>query len=277
MGYSCRILADSISPLGVRLTTMEVTYPRIVHSEFMTYRVYSRNAGSNRAIPVRKLLTACFSDPFIPLSWPKEQKGMQGGDTLDEIRSTAAERIWLEARDRAVDAARRLSELGVHKSLPNRLLEPWQWITVIVSSTEWGNYYNQRIDGDAEQHIYRIAEMMWQTQEDSTPTYVPYGHWHLPLVNEQDRKEFTDYYALKKLSAGRCARVSYLTHQGERLPSEDFRLHDDLVRSGHWSPFEHQATPAATRGFRHDTGNFKGWTQYRKSFSNENRRIYIPQ
>lgn len=275
MAYSCRVLADSIAPHGQRLTTMEATYPRIVHAEMMTYRVKSRNAGSNRAIPVSKLIHAVEADPFMPLSWGKNQRGMQMGEQFTPEEEAAFNRLWLRARTFNVRVVKRFEKAGVHKSIPNRLLEPWQWITLIISSTEWGNFYNQRIDGDAEQHIYRIADMMWEAQAASKPVLMQTGDWHLPLVSDEDRQQFPDTYTLRKLSAARCARVSYLTHQGERLPAEDFRLHDDLVKGGHWSPFEHQATPALRRGYGPQTGNFKGWNQYRKQFANENRHIYI--
>jgi hypothetical protein len=56
MTHSTKILADSISPDGVRLTTLEVVMPRIVLAEFNTHRMLSRNSASSRAIPIEKMI-----------------------------------------------------------------------------------------------------------------------------------------------------------------------------------------------------------------------------
>lgn len=281
MAYAAKILADSVSPRGHRLTTFEVTFPRIVLAEFNTHRVFSRNSASSRAIPVMKMVERVMKDPFIPYQWGKNQKGMQASEELSNEEREKAVRLWLEARDHAVTAVEQLSNpltLNVHKQIANRLLEPFMWHTVIVTATEWQNFFNQRTHKDAQPEIQRAAALMKELYEGSTPDVIDYGEWHLPLVRgidfEQLSKEFPRAihpFALPKISSGRCARVSYLTHDGVRDPNADVDLCDNkLMVNGHMSPLEHPATP-----IREDedvvlnTGNFRGWFQYRKHIPGE--------
>ena|SRR3990172_10692569 len=105
--YSARILCDSesiyhkIGEHGNRLTTMEITYPRFVHSELMTHRMFSRNAASSRAIPISKMIEAVERDPVIPVWWGKNQSGMQARKELDSYEKEIAISRWLKARDDA--------------------------------------------------------------------------------------------------------------------------------------------------------------------------------
>jgi hypothetical protein len=46
---------------------------------------------------------------------------------------------------------------------------------------------------------------------------------------------------MAQISAGRCARVSYLTHEGRRDPVADIELCERLLQAGHMSPAEHPA------------------------------------
>lgn len=271
MPYRVEILKDSISPGGVRLTTMSLTYPRIIHAEFMTHRMFSRNASSSRAIPVMVLLKAIREEPFIPESWPLNQRGMQASSYLTGEDAEDLRRVWLEARDAAVRNARALAEQGVHKQIVNRLVEPFSWITVIVSGTDWANFFALRCHPDAQPEIQTLAHMIRDAYNDGSPTLVRHGEWHLPLIlpDEQDLPTETKI----KVSTGRCARVSYLTHDGRRLIEEDVRLHDRLVcrddstEPKHLSPCEHIATPMHPDAYY---GNFRGWRQYRKQIEGEN-------
>lgn len=270
--YSVRVLADSINPRDIRLTALELIYPRIIHSEFMTHRVFSRNAASNRAIPVTKLLSVVRSEPFIPLSWPTNQKGMVGGENLTGLQAELAEKEWLFARDDAAYHASILTNLGVHKSIPNRLIEPFQWITVICSSTEWANFFNLRIAPDAEQHIRKIAELMVKAIATSKPQVLKPGEWHLPMLSGIDKTGWgNDEFGPVKVSAGKVGRVSYLTHDGIPDYKADAKLCDRFIAEGHWSPLEH---PAMCMDSRKWYGNFRGWKQYRKFFLSENRGKY---
>ena len=135
MGYEARIERDSISLLGHRLTTFVVTYPEIIHNEMLTHRVFSRNSSSSRAVPIKRLIEQVLLDPFIPVAWGRNQPGMQAKEELGDTEQQLARQVWLEGRDYAVAHAQRLDKIGVHKQVVNRLLQPWKFITTIISST----------------------------------------------------------------------------------------------------------------------------------------------
>ena len=271
MAYAARIICDSISPAGVRLTTFELTYPRFVHAELMTHREFSRNSGSSRAIPIEKMIERIEQDPVMPVYWGKNQKGMQAAEELTGTDRVCAEIYWKGQRDAAIAAAKGLLRVGVHKQIVNRLLEPWMWITVLVSSTSYANFFKLRCDPAAQPEIQKIAYMMRDLYFSQQPRQLPVGAWHLPLLAGDEIMPLG--LDAIKVSVGRCARVSYLTHDGKRDPQADIDLHDRLLTSGHWSPFEHVAVALPDdRRF----GNFSGWLQYRKNFPQEYVRDYRP-
>lgn len=270
MAYKVQILKDSISDPGIRLTTVELTYPRFVHAEFMTHRVFSRNSASSRAIPVEKLIQRVIDDPVIPVYWGKNQKGMQAEVELEGEEKEAAIKAWLEARDSAVDQALRLHAMGIHKQLVNRLIEPWMWITVIATATEFGNFFNLRCHKAAQPEIKRMADLLVDEYFTHQPNYVPVGGLHLPLLKPEDLAELPEADQ-KAASAAKCARVSYLTHAGERDIKDDLRLHGQLREAGHMSPFEHVATALPEPIW---VGNFCGWRQYRKELPSENQPAF---
>jgi len=259
MAYSARVLLDSHSPAGIRLTTLEVTFPRFVLAEWNTHRVLSRNSASSRAVPTSKLLEKVESDPVLPLEWGRNKAGMSADDVLEPADEERAKEVWLSARDAAVEHARRLMELKVHKQELNRILEPFLWHTVIVTSTEWENFFALRSAPTAQPEIREAALRMRAALDTSTPRPVAAGEWHLPLLQDDERS--LDIEAQKKISAARCARVSYLTHAGTREIEKDLELHDRLKHDRHLSPFEHVATPAADIAFH---ANFRGWIQMRR-------------
>jgi thymidylate synthase ThyX len=275
--FKAKIITDSISERNNRLTTFEITFPRIILAEFNTHRVFSRNSASSRAIPVEKMIKMVEENPYIPEKWGRNQKGMQSYEFLtDTAEITNAKDAWLRARDNAIRSANELLGIGIHKQITNRLLEPFMWHTVIVTATEWSNYFHLRNHKEAHPDICRIASMMQEVYETSVPVLLKNKEWHIPFITEDDisdakcagfRKNIDiDWERLIKISTGRCARVSYLTHDGRRDYYEDIKLHDRLLTSGHMSPFEHQAYPVDHDGF---IGNFKGWRQYRKTISGE--------
>lgn len=264
--FSCRILADSLASNGSRLTTMEVTYPRAIHAEIMTHREFSKNAASSRAIPVNKMIERIENDPFIPLHWGMNQSGMVAEKEIDFALQEKAKQIWLTARDNALNSARELMDLGVHKQITNRLVEPFMWITIIISSTNWKHLFRLRCSTDAEPHFQKIAGMMRDNLNASTPAPKQEGEWHLPLIQEDELN--LDIDLLVKLSTARCARVSYLSHNGKRDLEKDIELYNKLRESGHFSPFEHVAR-AMPSNMIEKSGNFRGWIQHRKDLANE--------
>lgn len=276
--FDVKVIADSLAPCKKRLTTITATYPRFIHSEIMTHRDRARNAASSRAIPWAKMMEAITNHPVIPIRFGSEQKGMQTGGEI--AFPEEARKFWLEARDNAVKSADLLAKLGVHKSICNRLTEPFMWITVVMSATEWNNFFRLRCHPDAEIHFQKIAGMMRDAINASTPDKLQNGEWHLPFISEDEKNssnvEVTQYHGympidvLKKVSVARCARVSYNTHEGKRDPEKDLELFDKLVKGsgfGHFSPHEHVAQ-AMDKDYR--SGPFIGFKQYRKTFPLEN-------
>lgn len=264
MGFSARILLDSISPAGVRLTTMEVTFPRFILSEFNTHRMMSKNSASSRAIPTSKLIERVIQEPAMPVEWGKNKKGMSADEELDSAEQEAARKEWLNARDRAVETAKRFADLHVHKQVTNRILEPFMWHTVIVTSTEWQNFFNLRCAPNAQPEIRVAANLIRDQYSSGVPTPVAMGKWHLPLLQDDERN--LPIEEQKKISVARCARVSYLTHDGKRDIQADLDLFTRLKTDGHLSPFEHVARPADDRDFH---ANFRGWIQMRRSIEAE--------
>jgi thymidylate synthase ThyX len=278
MSYKVEILADSL-PLtlsGERLTTMALTFPRIILAEVNTHRSHARNCESSRAIPVHKKIQRVVDDPFIP-EFTSEQGGMQGGDELTIADMADAENVWLGAMQNAVAAARSLVRLGVHKQTANRLIEPFSWVTDILSATSagWANFFYQRTSKLAQPEFKIIARMAYDAYDASRPRVLTAGDVHAPLIDEVTAAEIDGQREkLKRVSAARCARVSYLTHDGVRSIDADLELFERLISQGHWSPLEHVATPM-TLSLKVNSGCFDGgWLQMRKEYEGEYVRFF---
>lgn len=254
MTHAAKVLADSISSASHRLTTLEVTFPRIVLAEFNTHRMFSRNSASSRAIPIKKMIQMVNEHPYIPTHWGKNQKGMQANEELSAVEQERARDRWHIARDHAVMNALQLLEIGVHKQITNRLLECYMWHTVIVSGTEWGNWDHLRRHGDAHPEIKLAADLMFEARAASTPKELTSADWHLPLIFDEDYEQtilaaptqpLLALEKLKKISVARCARVSYLTHDGKRDLAVDVDMAETKLGM-HMSPWEHVARPMTT-------------------------------
>lgn len=263
------MIADSVSrDTGYRVTTLELRMHRFMLPEFLTHRAFSRNSSSNRAIPVLKRIDQVVDEPAMPLVWPGERKGMQGGPPLPTYLANDAREVWLAARDTTVEYAKDLLDLGVHKSIVNRLLEPFLSQTVIVTATDWGDFYAQRLPPQnggeplAQAEIVFLACEMRKAYVASDPVQLTLGQWHLPYLDDWELKTMPVEQA-KRVSVARCARVSYLTHDGKRDVAADLDLYRRLSSASppHWSPLEHVATPA-DKG-EQTQGNFTGWHQLR--------------
>lgn len=277
-----KIVKDSISEAGRRITTFELKYPRIIHAELKTHRILSTNSASSRAIPVKRMIQGVIEETFIPWHWGANQPGMQARQEIGETAKDLARSIWVASANEAIHTARRLADLGLHKQIVNRVLEPYQYITTLVTGTEFNHFLALRNDDEAEDHFHDLAFMVKGELGRSTPTLLPVGGWHLPYIDEDDRDfvwmhkggvdgDLTEMQALLvKLCVARCARVSYLTHDKKR-PSleEDLALYERLT--SHWpihaSPLEHAAY--ALSDANEQSGNFKGWFQHRKQLQKE--------
>lgn len=257
-----KIILDSVSPKGVRLTTFELKYPRFILAEFNTHRVFSRNSASSRAIPVLRLIKDVITEPVIPVFWGKNKSGMQATEELSGLNLFLCKSLWKFASFSAVIFAYLLCKLGLHKQIANRIIEPWMYTKTIVTSTEWENFFELRCHKDAQPEIKVLADQMREVYLRNIPKKLKYGEWHLPYITSLESISFK-LDQLIKMSGARCARVSYLTHDGKEPSIEkDFGLYDALVGSVpiHASPTEHQATPTKDTKFNK---NFRGWKQHR--------------
>lgn len=260
LGIRARVLTDSVSPPGCRLTTMEVTFPRFLLAQLGTHRMFSRNAASSRAVPTAKLMEQVRQDPVLPVFWGKNQKGMQAEVEMDDWDRGAGNAIWLAARDEMLRRVEHLVALGAHKQVVNRLLEPWLWTTVIVTGVgdAYANFFHLRCDEAAQPEMQALARAVREAYRASEPEQKPAGEWHCPLIQPAEWR--LDKDIIWKVSVARCARVSYLTHAGVRDIDADLELYQKLLTSGHWSAFEHVAV-ALEEPER--WANFTGWRSWR--------------
>ncbi|MBV9232475.1 MAG: FAD-dependent thymidylate synthase [Candidatus Eremiobacteraeota bacterium] len=260
---------DSIAFAGERDTyDLEVAGPfhNFVADGFIVHN--SRNSASSRAVPTTKLIERVEREPALPLEWGRNKAGMSASDVLSDGEAAAAMRVWLSARDDAVRHARRLLDLKVHKQELNRILEPFLWHTVIVTATEWQNFFELRSAANAQPEIRAAAIAMREAMASSRPRGVRHGEWHTPLLQPDEAELALE--DRKRISAARCARVSYLTHDGKRELEKDLQLCDRLREDRHLSPFEHVATPAADE---HCHANFRGWIQMRAEIERGNGAV----
>jgi thymidylate synthase ThyX len=263
---TAKIILDSVNSIGIRLTTMQLEYPRMIHSEMMTHRVFSRNASSSRAIPVETMIKRIMDNPAMPVHWGANQKGMQASEELTGSLKDYCEETWLQARNSAVCHAQKMIEYGLHKQIANRILEPWMHIQVVLTATEFENFDSLRIHKDAQPEIKVLAENMKAARDASIPNQLQNGEWHLPYLNEEEKNLVIGDQL--KISTARCCRVSYLLHDNSKPTIQsDIALHNMLVAAKpiHASPTEHQAMSMGNDGWYK---NFRGWRQYRSLVEN---------
>lgn len=313
-----RVVLASVSPQGIPLVTLHLRYWRGIHSEIMTHRCFSRNARSSRAVPVARMLDEIRTDPFIPRHWGKNQRGMQAAEECNEpvlLNKTfqlnsdlgsagsvteavpcTRENAWLKARDEAVAVAEGFMNAGYHKQVANRLLEPFMWIDTLVSSTNWANFFALRDHKDAEPHFRDLARLAKEAIVKADFQELKPGQWHLPYIQPDDNPKiglaFPKLLGLRvdgpetlpiyqKVSAARCARISYAPFDGDGSIEKELERYQSLVENQpvHASPVEHQATPddwltKANFGqglwaMPEHHRNFRGWRQFRALLDNE--------
>ena len=290
------IIADSVSAhTGQRITTFELEYPRFIHSELMTHRQFSRNAASSRAIPIDKMIEQVILNPAKPVHWGLNQSGMQAKDEQADIE--ACNEAWCNARDSAIYHATQLKNLGLHKQIVNRVLEPFQMIKTLVTATSFDNFFNLRCHKDAQPEIKQLADLMYQAMQESEPEVLEVGEWHTPYVNHSRHgvDDILEYYIWDnngnvkyltteeaiKISCSCAAQVSY--RKNDTSIEKALSIYDKLVGSEpkHSSAFEHCATPIdntrrTPEGITHwsrgamipYSGNFTNWLQYRQLIPN---------
>ena len=291
MPFQAKMIADSVSEAGSRICTMEMTYPLIVHNEDLRHRTHwktdslkfeqwldaGRSVMSNRAIAPANLRQFVLDDPYVP-TFVQATKGMVGGDPLADEAQAQARYGWLKARDAAVKWFDYYDEvsLRVHKQHRNRLLMPFQFVTVVTTANAqwWEHWFALRDHPNAQPDISKVAAIAHELYRESKPRTLREGEWHTPYVSDEDVNPYAidvDTFfrygswseILKRISAARCARTSYM-RQGLTLPvRDDLRLYDDLVNSvpAHDSPREHVCTPLPDPDER--AGHLVGWASMR--------------
>lgn len=284
---SAKIIADSTDQNDVRIITYELEYPRFIHSELMTHRVFSRNSASSRAIPIKTMLDTISANPATPIHWGKNQAGMQAKEQLDGADLEAAQSQWSAACRDAVYWSSRLDRSGTHKQIANRITEPFQHMKVVVTSTEWNNWFWLRDHPDAQPEIAALAKLMKEAFDSSQSEILLHGEWHVPYVKttrdlqgyrtywDDEVAQITEEQALM-VSASCCAQVSY-RKQDTSLEKAEI-IFKRLIESEpcHASPVEHQAKcwcmafKEWPEGYTHKdrqgqlwSNNFRSWIQHR--------------
>lgn len=297
MEISAKVLADSIGPKGIRLTTLECHYHRYILPELNTHRDFTRNGASSRAIPTEKLIEMCLRELVEPLEWGLDQSGMQAFTHADEFLEAEGREIWNAAREDAVKHATALNKKGFAKQIVNRVLEPYLSTRTVLSSTNWRNFETLRDHKDAQPEIRELANCIIRARDESTPRLLRLGDWHLPYIMPEDESRFAawdhdgslfaeidehiDGHGLWfehrrdllacMVSAARCARASYRTVEGKPTDfNDDLKLFKRLVvtQPVHASPTEHQATPIHSER-NSMTANFRGFVQFRRLIKGE--------
>lgn len=290
---SAEVLAHSIyEPTGVEALSFRVRFPRIILPEVNTHKMLSKNSSSSRAIPVEKMIQMLREDPYIPIHWGKNQKGMQADEELSPSQIAVLTQLWLDQMEDTIQTVEMMMDQGLHKQVANRLLEPWSHMTTVITGTQFNNLYGLREHKDAQPEFFALAQVMRLAHEASTPKSLKLGEWHLPYIDDCDWTQIgaelpwpEQVELLKKVSAARCARTSYQTFDGKRsTPEADLKLFDQLFVSQpvHASPAEHQCTPDIIMGYRSTKngifpiwaepemhGNLVGMKQFRKEIPNE--------
>lgn len=265
-GIWVQVIKDSMNEYGDRVTTFQLHYPRFIHSEFMTHRMLSKNASSSRAIPVHKQLDMVKENPAMPIHWGLNEPGMQSskegdlpivGLENDNGKPVSVQDAWRYAATNAALVSNLMWQdgHGYHKQIVNRLAEPFTFMNVVVTATDWENFLWLRAHKDAQPEICELAKLIHYARQDSSPTVLFENEWHLPYVDQfrddNGMLQYCDYdgeqvYSLKdakKISASCCAQVSYRLL--DQSLDKAIKIFDNLVGSKplHASPFEHQCVP----------------------------------
>lgn len=300
-----KVVLDSISPEGIRLPTIQFRQPRMIHADFLTHRVFTRNGRSSRAVPVLTLLLEAM-DPYTP-HFMKNQGGMKAVEEFTPEERMEIEAIWREMAEHTRLGVEKLSKLKVHKQWANRPLEWFGYIDVLLSSTDWNNYLALRDHEDAQPEIIMVAQTIRSALAASKPKLLQPGQWHLPYIEDLDYENAARHLhdverafskenqinLLKKISAARCARLTIKPFDGDGSFPAELERYRRLVESRpvHASPTEHQATPDTRSHYevtkilgdgsrelissgldwdnRREQGNFTGWRQARKTIPYE--------
>lgn len=280
-GIEVRLVADSKSYCSEsRISTFELIYHRYIHGEVMTHRSFGRNAMSSRAVPVKKMIASVNDSPATPIQWGAKQSGMQADN--EHENPYLGEVVWNLAKHNAISSATAMDELGFHKQIVNRLIEPFHMMKTVLTATEFNNFLWLRVDAAAQPEIYELARLMKECLDESTPVVLQEGEYHTPYV-EDITLSVEDAIAI---SSSCCAQVSY--RNIDNTYEKAMSVYERLGVGGnkiHASPFEHVATPMTQPKFTGEfdweegathldklgnywSGNLKGFIQHRQTLTN---------
>ena len=280
------IAQDSTNSNGDRLLTFSLTYGRLIHSEMLRHRAASHSVKSSRAIPLKKYRKEVEENPYMPVKFGTNQKGMQAGEETDASASHG-KTVWKISAKIACLMHNMMEKANIHKEVANRILEPYVWVeeTLTVEHDALVEMGKLRIHEDAQEDIRVVIEMMLEAAEQNTPLLLKNDEWHLPYVvrkrnDDDDKLSYFDndgkILTLDEAivcSAARCARSSYANHDNSMTTYEnDSKLADRLIGSDpmHLSPFEHQARPFNDEKEKERfSSNFRHFFQQRKAIEFE--------
>ena len=264
------VLASQNANTGTVLWTFKLKMPKSYLAQLNTHRLFSRNASSSRAVPVATMIKNIKTDTVLPMEWVKNKKGMFGTEEIEEAQQQSATDFWLYSLERQLEIVTQLMYLDVHKQYVNRLLEPYVNAEVLLSATQWANFIALRADHATQPELQSITNQIKFIQANTQPKVLTIGEWHLPFITSIE--EYLPLDIKQKISVARCARVSYYLKDTCELSDtdKDIKLFNRLKESGHWSPFEHIATP-----YRDNVmcGNYLSWIQLRHSFDDSHDDI----
>lgn len=292
-----KIIAKSYNPyLDTTICTFELDYWRAIHAELLTHRMFNKNSQSSRAVPITAVIKLVAENPAGPQFWGANQAGMQASQEVQDI--AAAKEAWKRAANRAVDSALELNSLGLHKQIVNRVLEPFCNIKVVLTATDFNNFWWLRNHEAAQPEFKYLAEEMHDLYNSTPSENLLYGEWHVPYVTTDKNKSSPRVYLDEKgnvisadealkISASCCAQASYRKNDASLEKAES--IFSRLIESEpvHASPTEHQATPMSgittlngTGGVTHETRNgvlysgpLRNWIQHRQLIPN-NAKMY---
>lgn len=297
-GIRAAVIANSVSAIsGEEIVTFLIDFPRFILPEFNTHRVISKSGASSRAIPVAKSIEAIQNHSYMPIHFGQNKAGMSADQEVDKTTKFTAKCAWDFAARNAIESAKTLNSLGIHKQVTNRVLEPFSYMRMVVTATEWDNFFWLRLHEDADPHINELARVMLFALQESIPTELQYGDYHVPFFGEgfwtpaiEACYGVTAQQAIEH-SMSCCAQTSY-----RKLDMSNEKTQDIVAKlfggsRQHASPSEHiaspmavpmlsqipseyliadyiQVMPEATHLDRHGnfwSNNFKHWSQYRDS------------
>lgn len=258
------VVVDSIEYVGeeeVFDISVSSDYHNFLANGITVHNCFSRNASSSRAVPVERTIQNILNDPWVPSDVYKNCKGMQGKDIVNEDDYDIFCEEWQDAAFKAIEVAHKMIDNGFHKQHINRILEPFTKIKVIVTATEWSNFFDLRLSPDADPEIQNLAKAIKMAMEAVSNTYSyinDHGGRTLPYVNVDEMDAIDDLRILTLISAARCARVSYLNHDGSKPDIlKDLALAKRLLGSRHMTPFEHQCRQVYDTGFNYNLRDFQ--------------------